>query len=95
MADNEDCSAIIRAVASLGRSLGMTVNAEGVETESQLAALRAESLDEVQGYLFSEPIPNAEVRPLIERFGSAQDADDDCRAAPCVVVRPEIVPGVA
>ncbi len=72
IADSGDCSAIIRAVADLGRSLGMTVNAEGVETESELAALRAESLDEVQGYLFSEPIPDAEVAPLIERYGVAQ-----------------------
>ena len=55
MGDQEDCAAIVRAVVGLGRSLGMSVNAEGVETEAQLAALRAEGCGELQGYLFSEP----------------------------------------
>ncbi len=47
--------AIVRAVAGLGASLGMTTTAEGVETVEQLAQVRAEGCTEVQGYLFSRP----------------------------------------
>ena len=71
MADHEDCSAIVRAVIGLGRSLGMTVNAEGVETAAQLAALQAEGCGEVQGYLFSKPKPVGEVAELLRIYGNA------------------------
>jgi diguanylate cyclase (GGDEF)-like protein len=51
-----DSLAIVRAVISLGQSLGMDTTAEGVETEDQLAAVRAQGCDEVQGFLFSRPL---------------------------------------
>jgi diguanylate cyclase (GGDEF)-like protein len=51
-----DSLAIIRAVISLGKNLGMTTTAEGVETESQLNLLREENCDEVQGFLFSPAV---------------------------------------
>ncbi|WP_118135781.1 EAL domain-containing protein [Oceanicella sp. SM1341] len=47
--------AIIRAVLALGRSLNISVLAEGVETDRQLAILRAERCDQVQGYLLGRP----------------------------------------
>jgi EAL domain-containing protein (putative c-di-GMP-specific phosphodiesterase class I) len=47
--------AIIRAVLTIGDSLGIPVLAEGVETESQLAFLREEGCDEVQGFLLGRP----------------------------------------
>ncbi|MGU3537205.1 EAL domain-containing protein [Methylobacterium sp. A54F] len=59
---------IVRAVISMGSSLRMTTTAEGVETEEQLALLRAEGCDEVQGYLFSRPVPAVELPPLIRRW---------------------------
>ncbi|MCJ2015506.1 EAL domain-containing protein [Methylobacterium sp. J-076] len=59
---------IVRAVISLGASLGMTTTAEGVETEAQLARLRAEGCDEVQGYLFSRPVPIGGVPALLARW---------------------------
>jgi diguanylate cyclase (GGDEF)-like protein len=49
--------AVARAVIQLGRALGMIVCAEGVETEAQLAFLRAERCDMVQGYLLGRPSP--------------------------------------
>lgn len=58
-------AAIVRAVISVGRSLGMTVTAEGVETERQLAFLREEGCDEVQGFYFSRPMPNQDIHRLI------------------------------
>ena len=60
-----DGEAIIRAIAGLGRSLGMTTVAEGVETADQLERIRAEGCTDVQGYLISRPIPAAEVLAFI------------------------------
>ncbi|MCG5486210.1 MAG: EAL domain-containing protein, partial [Sinorhizobium meliloti] len=57
--------AIVKAVAGLGQSLGMTTTVEGVETEDQLAVVNAEGFNEVQGYLFSRPLPAAEISKLI------------------------------
>jgi diguanylate cyclase (GGDEF)-like protein len=65
---------IVRAVIGLGASLGMTTTAEGVETEAQLARLRAEGCDEVQGYLFSRPVPIGDVPGLIARWNGAARA---------------------
>jgi diguanylate cyclase (GGDEF)-like protein/PAS domain S-box-containing protein len=64
--ENTHCTAIVRAVASLGASLGIATTAEGVETAEQLAMLRAEGYDEVQGFLFSRAVPAREARRLIE-----------------------------
>ena len=52
-----DSRAIIRAVIGLGKSLGMPVVAEGVETTGQLDLLAGEQCDEVQGYLIGRPMP--------------------------------------
>ena len=57
--------AIVRAVTALGRSLNLTVTAEGVETTQQLTLLQALSCDQAQGYLLSRPIPRAEAERLI------------------------------
>ena len=57
--------AIISAAIVLGQSLGFTVVAEGVETESQLAVLRDLHCDVVQGYLFSRPAPAARIAELL------------------------------
>jgi diguanylate cyclase (GGDEF)-like protein len=65
LATREDSMAIVRAVAGLGRSLGICTTAEGVETEEQLTLLRSEGCTEVQGYLFSAPRPAADVERLL------------------------------
>ncbi|NEU99394.1 EAL domain-containing protein [Bradyrhizobium uaiense] len=56
---------IVRAVISLGRSLGMTTIAEGIETVEQLDHMRAEGCNEAQGFLFSHPVPVTEVAAKI------------------------------
>jgi EAL domain-containing protein (putative c-di-GMP-specific phosphodiesterase class I) len=53
----KDSLAIVSAVIGLGRNLGMTTTAEGVETGDQLNVLRDERCDEVQGFLFSPAVP--------------------------------------
>ncbi len=55
--------AIVSAVISLAHALGLEVVAEGVETERQLELLRELDCDYAQGFLFSRPVPAAELRP--------------------------------
>ena len=65
LTSRDDSIAIVRAVTGLARSLGITSTAEGVETNEQLAILRAEGCNEVQGYLFNPPRPAAEVESML------------------------------
>ncbi|WP_238256529.1 putative bifunctional diguanylate cyclase/phosphodiesterase [Methylorubrum podarium] len=65
MEDNAECGAIVRAIARLGASLGMRTTAEGVETPTQLDAIRAEGCTEVQGYLTGRPMPAAQAAALL------------------------------
>ena len=59
--------AIVRAVIGMANSLGMTVVAEGVETEEQLILLRAQACSRVQGYLFSPPVTARQVDSYIQQ----------------------------
>jgi diguanylate cyclase (GGDEF)-like protein len=62
--DSED-RAIAQAIISMGKALGMTVIAEGVETVEQEAFLRDHTCDEMQGFLFSKPLPAREMANLL------------------------------
>jgi diguanylate cyclase (GGDEF)-like protein/PAS domain S-box-containing protein len=66
--DNTEDSAIVRAIITLGHSLGMLVVAEGVETRGQLELLRELGCDEVQGFLLGRPQPAAELAALLSRL---------------------------
>jgi len=65
---DEGSLAIVRAIAGLGVSFGMTTTAEGVETVEQMRRLNLEGCIEVQGYLYSKPVPANEIVGLIERL---------------------------
>jgi diguanylate cyclase (GGDEF)-like protein/PAS domain S-box-containing protein len=66
LAANRDAQAIVRSIISLGIGLGVTITAEGVETEAELSCLRAEGCHEGQGFLFSRARPNAEIIGLLK-----------------------------
>jgi diguanylate cyclase (GGDEF)-like protein/PAS domain S-box-containing protein len=69
--DEGESQAIIKAITTLGRTLGMTITAEGVETRQQLDRIRANGSDFAQGYFFSKPVPESEARKLVGKI----DAD--------------------
>jgi diguanylate cyclase (GGDEF)-like protein/PAS domain S-box-containing protein len=58
-------SAIARAVINMAHALGISVTAEGVETEAQLRGLRALGCDRAQGFLFSPPLPGEDFAALL------------------------------
>jgi diguanylate cyclase (GGDEF)-like protein len=62
--DTEDC-AIAEAIISMGKALGMTIVAEGVETADQQAFLREHACDEMQGFLFSKPVTAQQMTVLL------------------------------
>ncbi|MBP0437205.1 putative bifunctional diguanylate cyclase/phosphodiesterase [Tianweitania sediminis] len=73
---------ILRAISSLGRSLGMSITAEGVETEAQAKFLQGIGCDQLQGFLFSRPLPveNMPVyflQPVIRRHRGEAGAQPD------------------
>jgi diguanylate cyclase (GGDEF)-like protein len=78
---NRDAQAIIRSIVSLGKGLGVTITAEGVETEAELSCLRAEGCHEGQGFLFSRARPHAEIVALLRAQRGLIAASGEGKAA--------------
>jgi diguanylate cyclase (GGDEF)-like protein/PAS domain S-box-containing protein len=76
LAANRDAQAIVRSIISLGKGLGVTITAEGVETEAELSCLRTEGCHEGQGFLFSRARPNAEIVSLLQAQRSAGSEEE-------------------
>jgi diguanylate cyclase (GGDEF)-like protein len=64
--DDDDDATIVRAIIQLGKSLGMQVIAEGVETAEQEAYIISEGCHEGQGYLYSKPLPARELLAFLK-----------------------------
>lgn len=62
----DESEVIIRAIAGLGKSLGMATCAEGVESREQFERIRSEGYSLAQGYLFSRPVPASELSGLFD-----------------------------
>jgi EAL domain-containing protein (putative c-di-GMP-specific phosphodiesterase class I) len=62
---NVEDSAIVRAVITVAKSLGLSVTAEGIESADQLEQLRSLGCDHGQGYYFAKPMPSDRVPALL------------------------------
>ncbi|WP_339545564.1 putative bifunctional diguanylate cyclase/phosphodiesterase [Pseudomonas sp. RA_35y_Pfl2_P32] len=65
--DDDDDATIVRAIIQLGKSLGMQVIAEGVETAEQEAYIISEGCHEGQGYFYSKPLPARELSAYLKQ----------------------------
>ncbi|MGH1570499.1 putative bifunctional diguanylate cyclase/phosphodiesterase [Methylobacterium sp. P31] len=77
---------IVRAIVALGKALGLSILAEGVETVDQLAILQAEGCSELQGFLFSKPRP-AQDLPSVIAVSAARLLDGSSAGANATGVR--------
>lgn len=73
--EDKDDAAIAHAVIAMAHKLGIKVIAEGVETRDQLRLLSEFSCDEIQGYLFSRPVPVGEFSLMLSKQRSLGDLD--------------------
>jgi len=83
IAQNPRALKLLTNVARLGKDIGLTVTAEGIETEEQLALITAHTeVDQIQGYLFGVPLPRREVFELIVRLSAAAPSSEAAAPAP-------------
>jgi diguanylate cyclase (GGDEF)-like protein len=76
MLEDQDSMEIVRTIIDLGRNLGKTTVAEGVETDAQLETLRELGVDQVQGFYIARPMPAENATDLLDRIqGSANHLD--------------------
>jgi predicted signal transduction protein with EAL and GGDEF domain len=75
MLDDSDTMTVVSTIVTLARSLRLKVVAEGVETAAQEKALRLLRCDEMQGYLFSRPLPAVELSALLAKHRPGVDLD--------------------
>ena len=67
---DREAAEITSAIISMAKSLRLKVVAEGVETQAQWDFLRERGCDEIQGYVFSKPVPGGEAEALIASSAS-------------------------
>jgi EAL domain-containing protein (putative c-di-GMP-specific phosphodiesterase class I) len=69
-----DSRAMVQAIVALGRALGLSLLAEGVETEEQRVLLRLAGCEEMQGFLFAQPAPREALDELIKEASGPRAA---------------------
>jgi len=83
---DEDATAILRAIVTMAESLRIGVVAEGVETETQLNFLRAVGCEQAQGYHFSRPVIATAVPEIVATYGLVAEPAKDRAAAPRLAI---------
>ena len=63
--NNSDDAAICSAIIAMAKELGLSVVAEGVELEEQAEFLRRQGCDQIQGFIYSKPLPADEVEAIL------------------------------
>ncbi len=81
LATNPEDRAIATAIISIGKALGLTVVAEGVETNDQDTFLREHSCDELQGFLFSKPVTPEDITLLLRSHISSPSLQPELPSA--------------
>ena len=71
---SDDDSAIVQAIISMAKALGLRIVAEGVENAKQLEILKSLGCDQAQGYFFSRPVPGDEALSMIGKGKAAVSA---------------------
>lgn len=87
---HDSAAAVVHSILNLAQSLGLTCVAEGVETTEQLSYLKEKLCSEMQGYLFSQPLPAAEMPALLRaacRVGLGAPNADLATPAPTLMGR--------
>jgi diguanylate cyclase (GGDEF)-like protein len=92
MMDSPSMAGLLRAIIAMGRSMGLPITAEGVETAAQAQFLKKLHCDLVQGYFYSKPVPATELAALIMRDFSASTS---AKPASDVPANPAQVPAGA
>ena len=77
MTQHPGSAALVRSILSMAGNLGLSVIAEGVESLSQYGYLRKQMCEEMQGYLFSRPIPEAELTALLQEGRRLESLGDN------------------
>lgn len=80
MTEHPGSAALVRSILAMATALGLDTIAEGVETAGQVGYLRKQLCKEIQGYLFSHPLPSLELTELL-REGAGMQADAEASAA--------------
>lgn len=87
MSHKDESAAIVCAIANLGRTLSINTTAEGVETEEQLALVKAAGCTLVQGYLFGKPVPLEELDFGKSSMTERTQTEDEVVPADLMLVR--------
>lgn len=73
IAENEKDQAIVNTIIRLAKNLGLSVVAEGVETQAQINFLKEQKCDTVQGFFYHKPMPAAEIEQLLQQKNQHPD----------------------
>ncbi|HVY20514.1 MAG TPA: bifunctional diguanylate cyclase/phosphodiesterase [Bauldia sp.] len=78
---NAEANALLQSLVALGDALGLSMVCEGIETEEQMRLLRLTQCEQMQGFLFSRPVPADEIDPLLARYNPRGVQASELRAA--------------